>query len=327
MGYSDVSGLARLSGHHNLIDGLKYFESWLKGIVVANENPLVSVITPTFNRSDFLPESIDSVLAQTYQNFQLIIVDDGSTDSTREVVEPYLTDQRIKYFYQSNQGQSVARNKGISESSGEFICFLDSDNAWLPNKLDRSLLEFSRFPQSDIVYGDGILIDEKSAEIGKNTMKRYSGRITHHLLKDNFVSMNTTMTRRKCFDELGSFNESDRVAEDYELWLRFSTRFEFRYIPEFLSYYRVMENQISSDKKKRFSSNERLLLKFLEQYPDAVTSRQRRQGLSHFYIRKARYEISIKSFRDSIYDIARGINYYPWWQGPWRALGKLLLKR
>ena len=248
MGYSDVSGLARLSGHHNLIDGLKYFESWLKGIVVANENPLVSVITPTFNRSDFLPESIDSVLAQTYQNFQLIIVDDGSTDSTREVVEPYLTDQRIKYFYQSNQGQSVARNKGISESSGEFICFLDSDNAWLPNKLDRSLLEFSRFPQSDIVYGDGILIDEKSAEIGKNTMKRYSGRITHHLLKDNFVSMNTTMTRRKCFDELGSFNESDRVAEDYELWLRLARKnFIFFGINKILTFYQVRKNSLSSN--------------------------------------------------------------------------------
>lgn len=294
---------------------------------MSNNNPLVSIITPTFNRSDYLPEAIDSVLGQTYPNFELIIIDDGSTDDTKTLVDSYLTDPRINYIYQSNQGQSVARNKGIAESKGEFVCFLDSDNAWCPNKLERSVQEFRRFPEADIVYGDIILIDEKSAEIGKGSMKRYSGKITPYLLKDNFVSMNTTMTRRKCFDELGSFNESDRIAEDYELWLRFSTRFEFRYIPEFLGYYRVMDDQISSDKKQRFLGNERLLLNFLEKYPDAVTRQQRRRGLSHFYIRKARYEISIKSFRDAFSDIVKGINYYPWWRGPWRALAKLLIRR
>ncbi|MDL0429704.1 glycosyltransferase [Marinobacter sp. TBZ242] len=294
---------------------------------MSNENPLVSIITPTFNRSDYLPEAIDSVLGQTYQNFELVIIDDGSTDGTKALMNAYLEDQRIRYIYQSNQGQSVARNKGIAESNGEFICFLDSDNAWCPNKLDRSIMEFRNFPEADIVYGDIILIDEKSVEIGKSNMKRHSGKITFHLLKDNFISMNTTMTRKKCFDELGCFNESDRIAEDYELWLRFSTRFEFRYIPEFLGYYRIMEDQISSDKKQRFLGNERLLLDFIAQYPDAVTSKQRRRGLSHFYIRKARYEISIKSFRGAFSDITKGIKYYPWWQGPWRALAKLLVGR
>lgn len=301
--------------------------SRLRDIIVKNGNPLISIITPTYNRSYYLSGAIDSVLDQTYGNFELIIVDDGSTDDTGTLVEPYLSDQRIKYFYQSNQGQSVARNKGISESNGEFICFLDSDNSWLPNKLERSLKEFWSFPNADIVYGDSILIDENSAEIGRGTMKRYSGRITHHLLKDNIVSMNTTMTRRKCFDEMGCFNESDRVAEDYELWLRFSTKFEFRHISEYLGYYRIMEDQISSDKEKRFLGNERLLLKFLDQYPHAVTKEQRRKGLSHFYIRKARYEISARLFRDSIFDIAKGIKYYPWWQGPWRALAKLIVRR
>ena len=291
------------------------------------KGPLVSIVTPTYNRSDFLPEAIDSVLGQTYENFELIIVDDGSTDDTQALVESYQKDPRIRYFYQANQGQSVARNRGIAESKGEFICFLDSDNAWLPQKLERSLLEFERFPAAHIVYGNSILIDENSAEIGKSTMKRYSGRITHHLLKDNFVSMNTTMTRRQCFDEMGGFNESDRVAEDYELWLRFSTKFEFRYIPEFLGFYRKMDNQISSDKQQRYEGNERLLLKFLEQYPNAVTGKQRRRGLSHFYIRKARYEMSVRAFRAALSDIAAAIQYDPWWQGPWRALAKMVLRR
>mgnify|MGYP000225793700 CR=1 FL=1 len=289
--------------------------------------PLISIVTPTYNRSEFLAEAVNSVLGQTYSNFELLIIDDGSTDDTRELVASYQQDPRIRYFYQSNQGQSVARNRGIAESAGDFICFLDSDNAWLPKKLERSLLEFQRFPETQVVYGDSILIDENSAEIGKSTMKRYSGRITANLLKDNFVSMNTTMTRRHCFEEMGGFNESDRIAEDYELWLRFSTKFEFHYIPEFLGCYRKMDNQISSDKQRRFEGNERLLLKFLEQYPDAVTGRERRRGLSHFYIRKARYEISAKAFRAALSDIARGTKYDPWWQGPWRALAKMVLSR
>lgn len=292
-----------------------------------NDKPLVSIVTPTYNRSDFLPEAIDSVLCQTCENFELIIVDDGSTDDTQARVESYQKDPRIRYFYQSNQGQSVARNRGIAESTGEFICFLDSDNAWLPHKLERSLLEFERFPEAHIVYGDNILIDASGAETRKSTMKRYSGRITHHLLKDNFVSMNTTMTRRHCFDEMGGFNESDRVAEDYGLWLRFSIRFEFRYIPEFLGFYREMENQISADKQQRLEGNERLLLQFLEQYPDAVTGKQRRRGLSHFYTRKARYEFSVKAFVAALSDIAKAIKYDPWWQGPWRALAKMALTR
>jgi glycosyltransferase involved in cell wall biosynthesis len=292
---------------------------------VVKEGPLVSIITPTFNRLDYLPEAIDSVLSQSYQNFEMIIVDDGSTDGTGGLLESYLADKRIKYIYQSNQGQSVARNRGIAESSGEFICFLDSDNAWLQHKLERSLKEFEDFPQVDIVYGDSIFIDEKSAEIGRSAMKRYSGRITHHLLKDNFVSMNTTMSRRKCFVEMGAFNESDRIAEDYELWLRFSTKYEFRYITVFLGFYRKMDDQISSDKKQRYAGNERLLLGFIEKYPESLTSRQLRRGMSHFYIRKARYEISARSFRSAFADIARGLKYDPWWQGPWRAFVKLLV--
>lgn len=303
------------------------FSSELQEVIVMKKKPLISIVTPTYNRSKFLPEAIDSVLGQTYDNFELLIIDDGSTDDTRVLIEAYQKDPRIRYFYQSNQGQSVARNKGIAESSGEFICFLDSDNAWLPYKLERSLLEFERFPGAHIVYGDGIIIDELSNELGKSTMQRYSGRITHRLLKDNFISMNTTMTRRQCFDEMGGFNESDRVAEDYELWLRFSTKFEFRYIPESLGFYREMEHQISSDKEQRLDGNERLLLKFLEQYPDSVTGKQRQRGLSYFYIRKARYEMSVKAFRAALSDIAKGIKYDPWWQGPWRALAKMVIGR
>ncbi len=290
------------------------------------KRPLISVITPTYNRADFLGEAIDSMLAQTYDHFEMIIVDDGSTDDTRALVERYQSDPRIRYFYQENQGQSVARNQGIAASKGQYICFLDSDNAWLPVRLERSIEAFRQNPSADIVYADNITIDEHGQEVGRDDMSRYSGRITYHLLKDNFVSINTCIIRRYCFEAMGGFSPDDRLAEDYGLWLRFSTRYNFRYIPEFWSKYRVMDDQISSDKDKRFWSNERLLKQFLQEFPEAVTANEARRGMSFFYLRKARYEHSVGRSAKAWRAWLRAMQLYPFWHGPWRVMAVLVLK-
>ena len=106
------------------------------------EQALISVITPTYNRATFLAEAIDSVLAQSYRNFELLIVDDGSTDDTQTIVNNYKHDARVVYQFQENQGQSVARNNALHASRGEFICFLDSDDRWLPERLQWALEAF-----------------------------------------------------------------------------------------------------------------------------------------------------------------------------------------
>ena len=290
-----------------------------------SSKPRVSVITPTFNRADYLPIAIRSVLAQSYQNFELIVVDDGSTDETPTLMKEFLGDPRIRYFQQENQGQSVARNRGIAEAVGEFICFLDSDNAWVDSKLALSLDAFEANPKADIVYGDYMVIDAEGRELGVNRMRRYSGRITPELIHDNFVSMNTTMTRRRCFDEMGGFDSKDRLAEDYGLWLRFSTRYSFLYLPEVLGYYRVMENQISSDKDSRLKANERVILEFMESSPEALGRWERRQGLSRFYIRKGRYELSAGRPMLAGKELVRAVGQNPFWSGPWRLAAKLAI--
>ena len=290
-----------------------------------SSNPLVSVITPTFNRADYLPFAVESVLSQSVSDFELIVIDDGSTDGTAELMERYLADSRIRYLKQENQGQSVARNRGIAEARGQFICFLDSDNAWVSTKLENSLKAFEEHPEADIVYGDFITIDGEGHEHGVNRMARYSGRITPQLLRDNFVSMNTTMTRKRCFDEMGGFDSADRLAEDYGLWLRFSTRYQFLYVPAVLGYYRVMENQISSDKESRFRANEQLVQSFLKAYPSAVTRGEARRGLSYFFIRKGRYEYSSGQRRQAFRSLLRSLSKDPFWMGPWRFAVKMLL--
>lgn len=286
---------------------------------------LVTIITPTYNREAFLPAAIESVLAQTYKDFEFIIVDDGSEDNSRKLIESYAEkDSRIKYLYQENQRQSVARNYALSVANGDFICFLDSDNYWPNDKLEKSLKAFADHPEADIVYGDCITIDEQGAELHRNNMRRYSGRIAGLLLKDNFISMNTTMTRRKCFDEMGGMSGKRRVADDYDLWLKFSARYRFQYIPEFLAYYRVMENQISSNKKLRFETNESIIQDFLAAYPHAVTAQEKKVGLCAFYTRKARHYAATDK-RESYASIRKALAVSPFNSGVWRALVKILI--
>lgn len=293
--------------------------------MTSDDKPLVSIITPTFNRADFIEQAVNSVLRQSYQNFELFIVDDGSTDDTRKRLANALEDHRVHYFYQPNQGQSVARNLALSHAKGDLICFLDSDNYWPENKLGNQVALFGERPDVDVVYGDAITIDEYGREISRKNMKRHSGNIARYMIRDNCVSMNTAMARRKCFDELGAMSGTRRVADDYDLWLRFSARFRFLYIPEFLAYYRVMEDQISSDKTKRLDSNWRIINHFREKFPDAMSKRDFDSGFAAFHCRKARY-LASQGFRwKAFVEILRALRLEPAGPFVWRALFRVLV--
>lgn len=290
-----------------------------------DRKPSVSVLMPTYNRERYLPEAIESVLRQTYESFELLIVDDGSTDRTKEVVAPYLTDHRIKYFHKPNGGQSSGRNFGFKRSQGSYICFLDSDNKWLPNKLELCVNAALENPSYDVFYGDNIAIDSEGNELHRVKMKRHSGMITAELLKDNFVTINTSMLSRECYEAMGGLDEKFLRAPDYEFWLRLSTKFKFLYIPEYMALYRIMEDQISSDKDGRFKANKEILMHFFDQHPDAVSKKQKRIGLSHFYNRKARYESSKKRPFKASKDWLKSLAYYPFWPGPWKAPARLFI--
>src|SRR5690554_3392541 len=281
--------------------------------------PLISIITPTYNRADFIAEAVESVLAQTYPHFEFLIVDDGSIDHTDKVLEPYLNDERIRLFRQENQGQSVARNVALDEAQGEFICFLDSDNYWPAAKLEQQVRIFEQFPTTDVLYGDNVIINEAGEELSRNNMARYSGRIAPQMVKDNCVAMNTTMARRQCFDELGGMSGKRRVADDYDLWLRFSAKFEFRYEPEYWAWYRVMENQISSDKTQRFQVNEQIIRDFRRDFPGAMSTRDFDQGFAHFYIRKGRYLGRAGQKWDGLRELLKAVKYSPADLNVWRA--------
>ena len=184
--------------------------------------PLVSVIIPTFNRGWIVREAIDSVLAQDYPNFELIVVDDGSTDDTNAILRAY--GDRLKVIEQSNSGVSAARNRGIEASGGELIAFLDSDDYWLPQKLSIQVAYFSQHPPADICQTEEIWIRNGVRVNPGKRHRKLSGDIFEPSLDLCLVSPSAVMMQSYVFDRFGLFDEQLPACEDYDLWLRISCR-------------------------------------------------------------------------------------------------------
>ena len=185
--------------------------------------PLVSVIIPTYNRAWVLKEAVDSVLAQEFGDFELIVVDDGSTDATAELLAAYA--DRVRVLRQTNRGVSAARNAGIAAARGKLIAFLDSDDLWLPGKLGRQVEFFNSHA--------GVLIGQTEELWVRNGLRvnpgcrhrKRNGIIFEPSLELCLVSPSAGMVRRELFDQVGLFDESLPACEDYDLWLRVSCRY------------------------------------------------------------------------------------------------------
>lgn len=194
------------------------------------QTPCVSVIIPTYNRGWILKEAVESVLAQDFQNFELIIVDDGSTDNTQDVLDAYINacdacGSKIILFKQKNRGVSAARNKGIASASGRYIAFLDSDDLWLPEKLSTQV-DFFKENRDALICQTGEIWIRNGVRVNpKKKHKKVSGMIFEHSLSLCLVSPSAVMLERGLFDEVGVFDESLPICEDYDLWLRISCRY------------------------------------------------------------------------------------------------------
>ncbi len=185
--------------------------------------PLVSIIIPTYNRGWILKEAIDSVLSQKFQDFELIVVDDGSTDNTGDILREYQKD--IIVIRQKNSGVSAARNKGIYRASGSLVAFLDSDDLWLPEKLSVQVAFFNANPDAVICQTEEIWIRNGVRVNPKKRHKKPSGMIFEQSLILCLVSPSAVMIRRSLFDIVGLFDESLPACEDYDLWLRISYKY------------------------------------------------------------------------------------------------------
>ncbi len=187
------------------------------------KKPEVSVIIPTYNRAWVLKEAIDSVLAQDFKDFELIVVDDGSTDATGQILDAY--DRELQVVRQSNLGVSAARNRGIAAAAGRLVAFLDSDDLWMPHKLSRQVDFFNSNPAAMINQTEEIWLRNGVRVNPKNRHHKFSGMIFERSLALCLVSPSAVMMKRSLFDEVGLFDENLPACEDYDIWLRISWRY------------------------------------------------------------------------------------------------------
>jgi glycosyltransferase involved in cell wall biosynthesis len=205
--------------------------------------PLVSVIIPTHNRRQLLAEAVNSCLAQTFSDLEVIVVDDGSTDGTGELVrERYARDPRVRYIWQRNSERAFARNCGILAAKGDFVAFLDSDDVWLPNKLEKQMPLFAADPAVNLVHCGYTVVDDSGTKIRDLVHdKDVAGDIFHKMVYWNRVGSLTPVVRRSAIERAGMFcaRTSLLTFEDWEFWTRICYHSRVAYVAESLALHRV----------------------------------------------------------------------------------------
>jgi glycosyltransferase involved in cell wall biosynthesis len=215
----------------------------------ALSGPLISVILPVYNRSAWIARAIDSVLSQTYQRIELLVIDDGSTDATRRVLESY--GSRITVLSQSHEGAEAARNLGLQCARGEFVAFIDSDDCWYSNRLSSQLPLFNR-AEVGLVFGNAALVDYRLTPPQRlkrtffDNVRPSRGRVMEAFTRGCFVPCSSVLARRQCFVESGGFRVG-RASADYLKWLEIAANFEFDYIREPIFEYAIHSGGLSNN--------------------------------------------------------------------------------
>jgi glycosyltransferase involved in cell wall biosynthesis len=239
----------------------------------------VDVIIPAFNAANYLPAALESVFSQTFDDWQILIVDDGSTDNTAEMVAPFLDrfGSKIRFIKQNNRGVSAARNTAIQASTAEFLALLDADDLWLPCRLSESLKILAERPQAGLAYGLVTHIDAEGrlGETFEGNRRYAEGHIAPHIYMRKVEMPCATVTlRRRCIDEVGIFDEAMRATEDRDLWLRIALRYEVAFVPKVLAYYRVSPNSASADPQLMLKGQLRFINKHYGSEGCGLRSRQ-----------------------------------------------------
>ena len=220
---------------------------------------MISVIIPTYNRVLMIRRAIESVLAQSYQNFEIIVADDGSTDDTKEVLSGYINSGKIKYIFQNNAGPGAARNAGIEHAKGELVAFLDSDDEWAPDKLEKQIKIFESRGENIAVFSNVEYINENNEKTGElfSKARPYEGKIVKRLLADNFIATSSVIAPKSLIIKAGGFATNRKlfaIGEDHLLWLKIADETEFYFVNEPLVKYHTHGGQIVNSRFKIASS-------------------------------------------------------------------------
>ncbi len=234
--------------------------------------PTVSVIIPTYQRSHIVSQAINSVLAQTYKDYEIIVVNDGSQDNTPQVLAQF-SDTRITAIHQTNQGLSAARNTGIRSARGKYIAFLDDDDLWEPQKLEKQISILEANPNFGLIYSDALFFSDENGLLGSSYNQAFPTpnlQVLWTLFRYNYIPVLTVVVRRNCLDEVGLFDETLRSCEDHDLWLRLIEKFPIYFLNEVLARYRNSSNNLSKNQELMFINHLRVKEKVLNRNPELL---------------------------------------------------------
>lgn len=272
--------------------------------------PKVSVIIPTYNRCKYLNFAIQSVLHQTYANWELLVIDDGSSDDTSSVIQEYIgKDKRIRSFRLKNGGVARARSVGIKEAKGEYVAFLDDDDYYLPHKLELQVNYLEKNPQHIFVYGQADYVDSQGNYI--KTVPGNPVRTYGELIQESVIFPTTIMVRRSAFEEFGYFRSSLKTCEDYDMWLRIARKYPFAFISEPVAKYRRHRNNVTHRIHQVYSDENRVR-KYLLQAAGSETERvlirkaikmsaERFYGMASQYMKTKDYEAALPFYLSAIW--------------------------
>lgn len=269
---------------------------------------LVSVIIPTYNRAHIVTEAIESVLAQTYQSYEIIVVDDGSTDNTAEVLKKY--GNKIKYYYQDNKGVSAARNRGIREANGDFIAFLDSDDLWKSDKIEKQVIVFQENQDLGLVYSYAEFLTVSTGKI-QIKPRVICSNLRDLVEKDAILPTPTVMIRKKCLADIGLFAETIPGIEDFDLWFRIAEKYTFSFIPAVLAKARYFGPNLSSESDKMSHGYLIIYNKIISKYQRIFDVRYMKERLAVQHYSLGRSFIKSNNYKQSLQHIAESVKLYP----------------
>jgi glycosyltransferase involved in cell wall biosynthesis len=281
--------------------------------------PKVSVIIPTYNRARYIRAAIESLLAQTFKDYEIIVVDDGSTDDTETVLKT--GNYRLIYMRQPHSGlPAVARNTALRRARGEYVAFLDSDDEFLPDKLSTQVARLDAEPSLALVYSDALYFQDEGSVVGTllGDWHPSQGKVFLPLIVTNFMATCSVMLRKDCLDTLGLFDESPAVIEDYDLWLRIAARYDVGFVEGMSSRIRFHKQNISGgDKIPQYVGMLNVLAKAARLDPALLAGHKPmwRERCSLLHLAAARAYARHRKLPQAVVHLARciGVNPDPRW--------------
>jgi glycosyltransferase involved in cell wall biosynthesis len=246
--------------------------------------PKVSVVIPAYNAMPYLPEAIETVLAQTFTDFEVVVVDDGSTDNTAAWLTQ-LSDSRVQVISQKNQGQATARNTGITHATGDYIAFLDADDLWKSTLLEQLVNCLESHPQAGLAYCWTALTNQQGHPTGRLAISHAEGNVWKQLIESDFLSCGSVLIRRACFEVVGLFSPDIALSEDWDMWIRIAAKFPFALVKQPLFLYRQHPASSSQKIKLLLQASLKVIDRaFASAPPELLSLKNRSYAFIHLYV-------------------------------------------